>query len=1641
MALTGTRKRFSFGPKRLSVTLLLILLVSVTIAWSSASSRAEEKAAPTAGAQPAAADSPEQVQRVREIVAQGTRHYEKAEFQEAMTCYDEAVKLNPQDEKVKGALNDTRKNLEIQKQLRSAAPADRAELEKALEARYAKASGNFDAQKLDEARTEFYQIWLLGGEYKQTRQYLTSIGQINSKKLTIEQARANLAPAVQVASAQGDAAPAAVDVSSPAKALIATPAPDAAKATDKKEEAKPADAVKPVAEPTQEAPKAAAKKDAPKAAEKKEEVKKEETKPAPAKEEAKPAEAVKPAQETPKVAAKKDAPKAAEKKEEVKKEEAKPAPAKEEAKPAEAAKPAVEPDKDLAPKSLAPAKEDAPQAAEKKEEVKKEATNPVPAPEPAIRDADKKVETVKAAVAEAPKASGAEKRAEQAVTDAMQLADAGKFDEALAMLKTAQVVDAQNPKVQEAFKKVEAKRDQVLAERVERGKKAAKTVEAAPVVTPKSAEVDAAAADRQKVLDEKINTFLDTAKDALNKKDFDAAKKNYDMALELDANNAAAQRGLEKLAGQKAKAEKAQAADTERVQHVTEAERQAQLRVQMDREMGNLFKQASEAEARKDYFSALEAYEIALQNDPSSLQAKNGLSRMQTAVKAQLAAIAAPAQTDRDPNLAAPEMSRPVQKLMLQADGFYREKKGDSVAKARECWQEVIKIDSSNKIAQTYLDQTAEEYEVYLAAQKKKEEGQKREVAGVKKINTPVTIDTTDPKVEPPFLPDFLLTLSYSTGINFNVTAGQENTVHCKFVDTPLDEVLDAVLKPMGLRWERVQGDVVQVSADMKSKVFKLTTDEARKVQILIADGSLNNIIREGKEAVKGTQLDLDEREQVLMMVDSQTNIDKMAAFLKEMRSDQSVMMATRIYKLDPDRAERVKALVDALILAETTKTGDKQLDLDRMVILDNSKENLIVKDTIPNLEKVEELLANVGEYIGKSEDEDLSVQTYEIKKGGVALNPESNVDRQFFKQTYEQIETLLYTEIGREKSAELGRRMWPERDKLDDVTEFKIVISDTKKRLRDVTDFLALANATGNQEDAFEIIYLKFQKTSDMQSLLDTVYGLSTGGGDNAMNGQSSQQGTEKRFTLNNPEREVTFRDCSIRLIRVEGSSSSGSSGGGSSTTNRSDRRAELAVRTALRADTQQVNVEEYMSETVDNYEIICEEIKIGGGKAGGRVRIRVRYTPPEMMGLGGGAGMYGGGLQGGMMPGMMGGGVLGGGGMMPGMMGQQGATGMLQQGGARNTGGESGGTMQELGFEYNQFGNLNALIVHYTDPAALAKLKDFILKLDKPTPQVSIETKFVTVNEEKAKEVSMTWNALDSNSPANLTPTATAAAGTAAAGTAAAGKSLTTFVTDPVAGLSSVATAGGTRNNYMDIISNDYTIISGAKKSFFDKYLDYNLHLLEVEGVVSYVNGPRVTVMDGQTADFEIQELGVDFNQSNQQYDLNTLNQLQNGTTTAATNTNATSGTTTGSSSTNTANTGSGSVNYGWQDTVMLSVEPEITSPESILLQIDVEIRDSTTAPIGSGLWNSNPMAGYNRKTTIGLPAPRKSLQTYARVKDGGTTVLGGWTGEVSEDLESGTPGLRDLPWIGKLLFSRNVHTKIHTNLLIFLSANLIE
>jgi hypothetical protein len=83
----------------------------------------------------------------------------------------------------------------------------------------------------------------------------------------------------------------------------------------------------------------------------------------------------------------------------------------------------------------------------------------------------------------------------------------------------------------------------------------------------------------------------------------------------------------------------------------------------------------------------------------------------------------------------------------------------------------------------------------------------------------------------------------------------------------------------------------------------------------------------------------------------------------------------------------------------------------------------------------------------------------------------------------------------------------------------------------------------------------------------------------------------------MDNLEKMETFRNCKVRLIRVFDAPPA---------------EVELAVGLSNRTETQQVNLKVNASQTIDDYEILCEEIKVGGGKAGGSARILVRYKEP---------------------------------------------------------------------------------------------------------------------------------------------------------------------------------------------------------------------------------------------------------------------------------------------------------------------------------------------------------------------------------------------------------------------------------------------
>jgi type II secretory pathway component GspD/PulD (secretin) len=439
-----------------------------------------------------------------------------------------------------------------------------------------------------------------------------------------------------------------------------------------------------------------------------------------------------------------------------------------------------------------------------------------------------------------------------------------------------------------------------------------------------------------------------------------------------------------------------------------------------------------------------------------------------------------------------------------------------------------------------------------------------------------------------------------------------------------------------------------------------------------------------------------------------------------------------------------------------------------------------------------------------------------------------------------------------------------------------------------------------------------------------------------------------------------------------------------------RNDDSVELIINTPTTSEER--TIDEYKSEFVDDYEISVLEVRPSGTAGQGTAKIQVRYNPVATGVAGGGAG--------GTIPGLA-----------PGAIPGQ-AT-------------PTPAPAAETGLTVETIDNMNALLIRYDDPADFAEIKSYIEQLDIPVLQVSIETKLVEVNETKAKEYMPQFSILNlgkqgvdfDNSSLNMRYA----------------QDIDEYrsIFDPfVEGPGSAGLLKGT--TVLNFISPGETPVA------------FTLRMLEAEGVVNVVNGPMITVENGETADFQIeQRLGVAPFGSN----LGGGATTGGGTTTPGGTTGGTTGggttpggTTTGGTTTNQASTFGGGYSV---PTVTMSVSPKITQLGEIRLEIsNLELYD--VGGVGGYITNQTDASGNVTGRGIAtdplsFDLRRRYLTTTARVTDGGTIVLGGWTGERSRKSESGVPILRNLPYVGKLFFNRTSNVTDKTTLLVFLTCHL--
>jgi type II secretory pathway component GspD/PulD (secretin) len=1161
------------------------------------------------------------------------------------------------------------------------------------------------------------------------------------------------------------------------------------------------------------------------------------------------------------------------------------------------------------------------------------------------------------------------RQAEDLARQSQQAFREEQYDRSLQLAREALAKDPENSRAREFLAKAQEKK----AAEAQVAMTPSQTAEPAPTPEVPTAQEAKAAEAARKEMAKKRDTLLKQGDDALKDRRYDEAITQYTQAVKLDPDSAEARAKLDQAQAEKNAAQTRQASEQDFDRLIRESnellaagnipEARARARQALELNVNNdraqdLLERIQEAEGgqvsqqartkveegrrlmdAEQFAAARAAFEEALQILPGyepATRALNELDQRQQSYRRQQVRDLR-AQTERQ-----------ARELLNDGKTLYNQGK---LEEARNKWLEAKEIlntyntehpESPVQIAEVdiYLQNTEQEYNQLLAERARRTAFREQEQDARAKMMTPVTIKTerTTPLVS------FLSTLRLATGIDFVIAEGVDAKVDASFTDKPLHEVLDAVLIPLGLKWERDPGsDIIKITPNLVTRIFPLTPDEASNVSALLENRTLQQLLYgpDGTPKVERQNLYLDERNLVLVITDSQRNIDKVASLLETLKQQAPPGLIWRSWSIKEEKGPQIKGMLDALLRLDAPEPFQPE----RKLILEGSL--LIIKDTPENIKRAEEILQD-QDFLQKIYTETLAVETFNLTPV-TALDANPDLVREFADFVVEVVETRLYAKEGRQKARAEGRRLW------FDPATMQLTITDYPENLTAVADFIESLPQI-KKEKRSKIIFLKHGAASDIRGQIEEFLGISTaptGGTDTGL------EVTKSLRTGQGSGAEFTWREMTVRVTRVNENDINDDS----------DDDAELIIRTP--GNSQTLTIEKYRTEFVDDYEITAEDIKPSSTPGEGRVKLRLAYRPT---GAGGG----------------------GGGEFFPGI----GTSGQSLQGGT--PGGPVGVTptpsIEEVGVNIVDIENLNALFVEYRDIGDLKEIEYWVGTLDQPTLQVSLEVKFVEVIEDRAKELSSEFSIEDLT---DISDVSEGALGTRF------GRDIDEFrsVFEPP-----IETDRSTNLNKGTTALNWDGGASG---------INFQLRYLESSGIINVINGPHVTVLNREAADFQIErQFGIPI-------------PLQ--------------GATTGGAGANAQFQAVPSLNA-----VDMSLEPTITSLGDITLEVDAEINDfdqnlgvpALLQPPTGDLISGQPgtrIASAN--TNFNLGVLRKVLTTNVRIKDGGTVVLGGWTSQRDQNMDSGVPLLRDLPFVGKLLFSRKLDTSNKITLLIFLSGNIVD
>lgn len=315
------------------------------------------------------------------------------------------------------------------------------------------------------------------------------------------------------------------------------------------------------------------------------------------------------------------------------------------------------------------------------------------------------------------------------------------------------------------------------------------------------------------------------------------------------------------------------------------------------------------------------------------------------------------------------------------------------------------------------------------------------------------------------------------------------------------------------------------------------------------------------------------------------------------------------------------------------------------------------------------------------------------------------------------------------------------------------------------------------------------------------------------------------------------------------------------------------------------------------------------------------------------------------------------------------------------------------------------NTLYVRAT-PASVGELKRLLRALDYQSAQILIETRFVEISETAAREIGIDWGGASQGDKFSVFgPHSNSALNSVFAPTSLV----------PGAGSAPAASLGGGGLLTQLLFSPQ----GGDKPGIFAA-----LKLLESEGKAEGLAEPRILTLNNAVGIIQLLQ-SVSFIENYTFTNITTrANTANNGTTTSA--------------QTAVPQPVWKTVQEGFtlrirpsiarnDDTITLDIKPTVTQRNG----------NTNTTPI-----RYQPSTGSDAETLV-VSQPEfitRSLGTTMHVKNGQTVVLGGLTTEVNNNTDSGVPGLRTVPGLGRL-FSHSNKSLDRRNLMIFVTAHIID